>query len=255
MACSKCNSEKHYAKGLCSRCYNKQHHEQHRDSEKQKNKERYLKNKTSENQKSKEWYSKHKEYYINRRPPKKDKPAKQDAQKIPPKVCSVCSETFYSHIASKKTCSSSCGKQLNRNYGLDNYHKHREAFLERGRQKRAAFLQEYGFCKNTAYRKSNLNERLAHNLRSRLSKALKRPGKQEKTKDLLGCSLGDLKLQLEAKFLPGMTWENYGDWHIDHIVPLSSFDLMDLVQLRKACNYKNLQPLWAADNLRKSNKF
>jgi hypothetical protein len=64
----------------------------------------------------------------------------------------------------------------------------------------------------------------------------------------------NLKIHLESKFQPGMTWENHGrnGWHIDHIKPLCSFDLTDLMQLRQACHYTNLQPLWAKENLRKN---
>ena len=70
----------------------------------------------------------------------------------------------------------------------------------------------------------------------------------------LGCTIDELKRHLEAKFQPGMSWENYGKWHIDHKVAISKFDLTDLEQLKIACNYMNLQPLWAADNIRKSNR-
>lgn len=69
----------------------------------------------------------------------------------------------------------------------------------------------------------------------------------------LGCTLAELKARLEERFQPGMTWENYGfrGWHVDHIRPLASFDLTDAEQLKAACHYTNLQPLWATDNLKK----
>lgn len=51
-----------------------------------------------------------------------------------------------------------------------------------------------------------------------------------------------------------MTWENFGEWHIDHIVPLSKFNLTDYEQLKIACHFSNLQPLWAKDNLSKGNR-
>ncbi len=67
----------------------------------------------------------------------------------------------------------------------------------------------------------------------------------------LGCSVDKLKKHLESRFRFGMTWENYGMWHIDHIRPLASFDLTDRVQFLQACHYTNLQPLWAPENLGK----
>jgi hypothetical protein len=56
-------------------------------------------------------------------------------------------------------------------------------------------------------------------------------------------------------FTEGMSWDNYGEWHIDHILPCSSFDLADIEQQKICFNYKNLQPLWAEDNLRKGAKI
>jgi hypothetical protein len=69
----------------------------------------------------------------------------------------------------------------------------------------------------------------------------------------LGCSLLEFKTYIEQKFTAGMSWENHGvnGWHLDHRTPLSSVDLTDPVQLQKVIHYTNLQPMWAADNIRK----
>jgi hypothetical protein len=55
-------------------------------------------------------------------------------------------------------------------------------------------------------------------------------------------------------FSPGMNWANYGAWHLDHIVPISSFDLTDREHFVRACHYTNYQPLWSTDNLKKGTK-
>jgi hypothetical protein len=94
--------------------------------------------------------------------------------------------------------------------------------------------------------------KIRHNIRSRLRKVLR--DKDLTFSQYLGCTIEDLKKHLESKFQEGMTWENYGSWHIDHIKPLAAFNLQDSEDLRFACHYSNLQPLWAKDNLKKGNK-
>lgn len=101
---------------------------------------------------------------------------------------------------------------------------------------------------------SDLNFRLANCLRARLRKALKRNWKSGSAVRDLGCSIESLKSWLMYQFQPGMTWENYGEWEIDHVKPLASFDLTDRTQLLEACNWFNLQPMWANDNLQKRDK-
>lgn len=96
--------------------------------------------------------------------------------------------------------------------------------------------------------------KLAANLRSRLYMALKRMSLSGSAVKNLGCSISDFKIYLESLFTDGMSWSNYGEWHIDHIRALSHFDLSDPEELKKACHFKNLQPLWAVDNIIKGNK-
>lgn len=104
-------------------------------------------------------------------------------------------------------------------------------------------------------RRNNLQYRLACNLRNRLNKALKNLTKSESTKKLLGCTMEELKTHLQNQFSIGMSWDNYGQWHIDHIRPCSSFDLSDTEQVNQCFHYSNLQPLWAKDNWSKGSKL
>lgn len=93
--------------------------------------------------------------------------------------------------------------------------------------------------------------KLRRNLRIRLRAALKRNTKTGSAVKDLGCSIEELKIYLQSKFTEGMSWDNYGKWHIDHIIPLSKVDLTNETELKKAVHYTNLQPLWALDNIRK----
>ena len=72
---------------------------------------------------------------------------------------------------------------------------------------------------------------------------------------LVGCNSKELKEHLESQFIEGMNWNNYGEWHVDHIKPCAAFDLSDPIQQKECFNYTNLQPLWAKDNIRKSDKY
>lgn len=94
--------------------------------------------------------------------------------------------------------------------------------------------------------------RLAHRVRSRIAKAL---GSIPKGHYSLGCTPAELRDHIERQFRHGMSWVNRSDWHVDHIRPLASFDLSDPEQLRAACHFTNLRPMWAADNLRKGAKL
>lgn len=109
--------------------------------------------------------------------------------------------------------------------------------------------------------KGNMQKQLAHGIRKRFRVALANPQKSGLARirkvgsavKLLGCTVAQAIQHVESQFKPGMSWDNWSlhGWHIDHILPLSSFDLTDPDQLATACHYTNLQPLWAVDNIRK----
>lgn len=104
--------------------------------------------------------------------------------------------------------------------------------------------------------KTNINFKIKQILRARLNKAIKNGWKVGSSVDLLGCSIEDFKVYLESKFQDGMNWNNHSKngWHIDHIMPLDNFDLSNENELKLACHYTNLQPMWSKENCSKSNK-
>ena len=102
-------------------------------------------------------------------------------------------------------------------------------------------------------RRNDSQFRLSMNVRNNIYSSLNRNGysKNSKTEEILGCSFNELKRHLERQFTKGMNWDNQGEWHIDHIYPVSlAKDKEHLLELN---HYTNLQPLWAEDNWKKGN--
>lgn len=144
----------------------------------------------------------------------------------------------------------------------ENRNSKKEEENSKRRQKRAAQTPEQRKAEYGWYQKSlknNPNLKLANNLRNRLNKVIKHHRKAGSAVGDLGCSLDDFYLHLESKFQPGMTWENWGvgkgKWHIDHIIPLSAFDLTQRQHLILACYYLNMQPMWSEENISKGNRY
>jgi hypothetical protein len=109
-------------------------------------------------------------------------------------------------------------------------------------------------AKRRARRAADPEQRLLNAMRARLWAAIK--GRTDgRLFGRLGYSKEELVSHLESRFQPGMTWGNYGRWHVDHKRPCASFDLMDVKQFAQCWALDNLQPLWAGDNLKKSAKF
>ena len=100
----------------------------------------------------------------------------------------------------------------------------------------------------------DLNTKIAGCLRARLRGALGRTQKSGSAVDDLGCTIEEFKQWIYSQFEGGMGWDNHGEWHLDHVRPLVSFDLTDREQFLEACNWVNYQPLWAEENLTKGGR-
>lgn len=112
---------------------------------------------------------------------------------------------------------------------------------------------------NKAKQRLNINARIASRLRSLLSTALDRNQKQCSAVRDLGCTMDEFRSHLESRFYSRedgtrMSFENYGEWHLDHIKPLSSFDLSLPGEQSQAIHFTNIQPLWREDNLSKGKR-
>jgi hypothetical protein len=176
-------------------------------------------------------------------------------------VCTTCGEEKVYTLFSKK------GKQKP--------YECKACLNTRERDRRSGNPEEYNKKKRESYqvRKNKINETRRKNLQRRrdeepryrvmmalhvrLYDAVKhqRGVKSAKTIELLGCTVEQLQTFIEAEFTDGMTWENYGEWHIDHIRPCASFNLEDPEEQKKCFHWTNLQPLWALDNIRKGDKW
>jgi hypothetical protein len=120
---------------------------------------------------------------------------------------------------------------------------------------------EHGRKAYNDYRRNKIKNdpifRMAVNLRLRLRSFIKKQGgkKYAKMLEIVGMDWISFKKYIEDKFKPGMTWDNYGThWHLDHIKAITKFDLLTEQGQKQSCHYTNLQPLWALENLKKSNR-
>ncbi len=141
-------------------------------------------------------------------------------------------------------------KKYAQKYYLDNKEKHDE-YTKQYRLQNKELVSEL----NRKYQKSRRERddmfKLSNNLRTSINNAfkVKRWYKNNTTAEILGCDWETAHQHIENKFTDGMSWDNYPEWHIDHIIPLSSATTK--LELLKLCHYTNLQPLWEFDNLSK----
>lgn len=157
--------------------------------------------------------------------------------------CKECDKLHYRHSPTKRV-----------KYSKTYYEKNKEKIAKKDRLYREANKEKIN-KRNLAYQYRKYKEdpryRALRNARLRISNFLKN---KEKFSKSLGCSYSQFILHIESQFQLGMSWQNYGEWHIDHKHPLSKAYNEGQESFMKSCNYTNLQPMWALDNLRKADK-
>jgi len=191
---------------------------------------------------------------------------KNGIKKIPlEKKCNSCGETKPSnlfYIDNNKpdglsTFCKECKDRSNRRWAKNNPEKNEKSNVK-SREKRKGAKREY----DKKYRERNRNNsyrNLVTSLSSCVRSLIIKEYKGSNYEKYLGCTPQEAKKHLESLFLDGMSWENYGDhrnngWEIDHIIPISSFDLTKEENIYKCFNYKNIQPLWWYQNQKKYKK-
>lgn len=143
----------------------------------------------------------------------------------------------------KKYNASQKGKNRAKTYKLNNPHTVEKAYRNRRKSGKAAEYSKLKYETDPLFK-------LKHNIRSRLRQALRLASVDKKisTMCLLGCSWSMFKKHIESQFLESMDWCNSDEWDLDHIIPLSAFDLSNDKELRLATHYTNIQPLWSKEN-------
>lgn len=138
--------------------------------------------------------------------------------------------------------------------------KNNKIWYELNRDKKLEYLKNWYKLNpkyNTDYHRNRRNNdilfKVVTNVRRRTNLFLKQKDESINTTELIGIDYISFKEYFENLFCEGMSWENYGEWQVDHIVPLSSAKSKD--EIYELAKYTNLQPLWKIDNKKKSNKL
>jgi hypothetical protein len=189
------------------------------------------------------------------------------------KVCSNCKvekelTEFYKHTQTKDGLFGRCklcGYTYHKEYRLNNkknLNEKRKIYRENNKEKQKEYYLK-NKIKINDYTKKYFKDRklidsifkLRCNISTLISLSIKKNNhkKNSKSSKILGCSIEEFKQHIEKQFTKGMTWANSGEWHLDHIYPVSlAKDEEELIRLN---HYTNFQPLWAKENKQKSNKI
>lgn len=233
----KCSRTKNGFRSKCKLCVNKESSDYSKNNRKIRNE--IQKKWRIENQEKIKNYRKK---YYDENPDKFIKISAEYRKKNPEKIKKNLREYYYNNLE---------------------YHKNRaKMWIEKNKERKKNYkkiwnknnrehIKKYNYERN----QNDIIVNLIRRCRGRLQQFLKTKNmsKKNKTFEIIGCLPRELKEHLENQFSEGMTWGNRNEWHIDHIIPLSSANSEQ--EVYKLSHYTNLRPLWKEDNLKKSNKL
>lgn len=166
-------------------------------------------------------------------------------------ICKICTKEKYLQNREYEIQRSKNYQQKNREKVLKQKLIHAKKYFIENHDKIKKYQKKY----KANRRKNDFLFKLSDGVRSRIYGFLKKNqiSKKNTTFELVGCSPIELKIYLEEKFIKDMSWDNQGEWHIDHIIPLSSAKTEE--EIYRLCHFTNLQPMWALDNIKKGSKI
>jgi hypothetical protein len=172
-------------------------------------------------------------------------------------ICKICGKKFNSIHSNPKYCSEQCRVLADRKYCKKYRELHKKEISLRRKTNRP-YINAY----HKKYYHSHPGYRLAHNMRRRIQLTLKGKRKIAHTEEMLGCSWKEFLQHIEKQWVRGMSWKNYGRlsgykkfWEMDHIKPCCSFTFKKPIDQLNCFGYKNIQPLWWIDNIKKGKKY
>jgi hypothetical protein len=233
----KCSKTKNGFRSKCKLCVNKYSRNYSKNNRKIRNE--IQKKWRDENQEKIKNYRKK---YYDENPNKYIEISAEYRKKNPEKIKKNLREYYYNNLEYHKKRSKLWSEK-----NIERKKNYKKIWNKNNRE----HINKYNYERN----QNDMIVNLIRRCRSRLFQFLKTKNmsKKNKTFEIIGCFPKELKEHLEKQFSNGMTWENRNEWHIDHIIPLSSANSEE--EVYKLCHYTNLQPLWKEDNLKKSNKL
>lgn len=203
--------------------------------------------------------------------------ARAEVAASPPRQCPDCRETSRNYLRPNSVRCKGCVKRREQEKRLSQppqpcidcgvitctvnmlWHKNRclpcAKIIQDNKPKKPITSNTAQAIRRRRYRASQPLFKLRSNIGTLISNSLRSGGyvKSQYTEEILGCTYSEFCKHIESQFTEGMSFENYGEWHIDHIIPQSTgYTEIEVLELN---NYKNLQPLWAADNLKKGASY